>query len=159
MVTTKPWARYTEFVAGCAPNLRYLTFTLGNENNLFEAEQDIVPNAKKWRLSEVLHTKGSNSFEEFSWVDQLRAFGSLNVMEVEIGTLKKNKEKLDLYIAKAAGWRIPLAKEKEMVFNPGKTKWEGWHGLSLGESCLLIVPLACVVSTLGDTVPKRARFL
>lgn len=40
---------------------------------------------------------------------------------------------LDLVLAKAAEWRFPIAKGKELVFNPRKTRLEGWHGPNLGQ--------------------------
>ena len=64
-------------------------------------------------------------------------------MELEFETLEEDAEKLDLVLAEAPGWRFPLAKGKNLVFNPRKTKWEGWHGPNLGKSCLSIVAFAC----------------
>ena len=133
MTTSLEWARYTQLVATHTPNLRYLKITLEHDNDPFEAEHDIIPNAKKRGLSRMLHIENSDPFEEWSWGNQLRAFESLDVMELEIETLEENRKKFDLNIAKAAGWRCPLAKGKELVFNPRKIKWEGWHGPSLGK--------------------------
>lgn len=59
---------------------------------------------------------------------------------------------LDLVLAKAAEWRFPIAKGKELVFNPRKTRLEGWHGPNLGEFCPSIVPLNRAVSTLGKVI-------
>lgn len=63
MTTSLAWARYTQLVATHVPNLRYLKLTLEHYNDPFEAEHDIIPNAKKRGLSRMLHTKDSDSFE------------------------------------------------------------------------------------------------
>ena len=97
------WGRYTPFVATYAPNLRNLKITLEHDNNSFEAKHDIFPNAKQRGLSPILYMEDSAPFEEWSWGNQLRAFESLNVLEIEIETLEENKEKLDLNLVKTTG--------------------------------------------------------
>lgn len=129
------WAPYTRFIATQAPKLEYLKITFGHENSPEYAEDDIVPNPKQEDISRLKYTKDDDPFKEYSWGNQLRVFESLNVMELEVETLEEKLEKLDLVLAKAAGWRFPLAKGKELVFNPRKTRWEGWHGPNLGGFC------------------------
>ena len=67
-------------------------------------------------------------------------------MELEVETLEEDLEKLDLVLTKAAGWRFRLASGKELVFNPRKTEWEGWHGPSFepGKSRFSIVSLVAI---------------
>ena len=93
--------------------------------------------------------KDSDSFQESSWGYPFRTFESLAVLELEVETLEEQREKLDLVLTKADGWRFPLAKRKELVFNPQKTRWEGWHGPNLGEFYPSTIALFCVVFILG----------
>lgn len=145
----KFWEPYTRLVATQAPDLRYLKIILEHNNLLYFAEYDLVPNPKQERfvLSCLKDMKDSDPFEERSWGNQLRALDNLNIMDLEIETLEENKEELNLVISKAAGWRFPLENGKELVFNPRKTRWEGWHGPNLGGFCPSNFPLICMIST------------
>ena len=129
------WAPRTRFIATQAPNLEYLKITFGHSKSYVYAEDDIVPNPKKQGAPCLKYTKDNDPFEKCSWGNQVQVLESLNVMELEIETLEEKMGKLDLVLAKAAGWRFPLAKGKELVFNPRRTRLEGWHGPSLREFC------------------------
>ncbi len=142
-----PWDHYTQFVAMQAPNLKYLKITLEYAR---WPEWYIIPNPEEPLGRHLRYTEDSDPLQKGSWGYFVRAFERLKVMELELETLEADTEKLDVVIAEAPGWRFPLANGKRLVFNPRKTKWEGWHGPNLGKSCLSILAFNCTIATLSN---------
>ena len=111
----------------------------------------IVPRYFLWAFTKVVanpyKTHGtlkdmedSDFFHEGPWIHQLQALERLVVMEWELQTLEKDKVVLDLMVEKAAGWRFPLTKGKELVLKSQKTRWMWWRQPIFGEPTLSIIP-------------------
>ena len=157
------WTLYTRFIAGQAPHLNHLKITLGHDNSPEYADGLLVPDAmqgggltllRRRREGDLGCMKQSYPADDqykIPWGYRLEAFINLKGMELEVESLVWKLDKLDLVVDTAAEWRFPLANGQELVLNPKKTKWEGWHGPNLGE-CYLPLDRSVVMQGFASQV-------
>lgn len=82
------------------------------------------------------YSKSTDPFAEGSWGMSFVHFRDLTRFVLELETREGKKGELDAIVAKADGWRFPLAEGKELVLDESKTKRTGWVGKKLRKALL-----------------------